>query len=458
MSAELAPPLVLEPSPAPPAGALSVLGKPNPDAWNRHVGELLKIRSRAAADDHAAARRATVGALLSTTGYLASEGHVRELVETLGQDGAELELERLAHHAAELDLATFRLRRRLDEEEALEGLKATSATGEALISTAQRSAKSCQVRTVVTKCGCGARAIEGGCGRADCVRCAPQVTTRRARPVVTKLEGGIDAEIQRLKAQTGRLFPRSRFAVHVAVLTMPEDRRELLASKAAHNRFRRNIVAVFRRNLDAAFAMCATHPVGDLDPSRFHPHFNVLWMRRGLVPWMLPPARLDELKRCWSYLLEHDGHLPVQSRAWRKADARARREGRRPLAYVFPAGPPLALDVHGQWVKGDDARRLRHRARYYARVFVGWRFWLPKAVQWFGDYPRGLVPLVVCPCCLTRFSIIGFGAEAAAKFQKAIETQSARGQAPPPAGPWQRSLPLEGSRPSATSIVAPARA
>jgi hypothetical protein len=383
----------------PPAGGPARLGKPDEDAWNRYAGDFAKVHIKRRRDE-APARREAIRAFYGARGWDGVE--LEKVADELVARGED---ERLSEVAA--------LKTAIGDH--------TLRGGDALILTARKSAESCQPRSVLTKCGCGARLVDGGCERTSCVRCAPSITADRARRVVTKLEANLDAQRVQVKHQTGKLLPRGLFSFRVSVFTMPVEKREAFATKATHNRARRNLMAVLRRNFNAAWTMCATHPVGDEDPSVFHPHFNVLWGKRGLAPGVLPPAELARLKRWWAWLLEHDGNLPRQPRKHPKTA---------PL--VMPEGPPRwSVDVYGEFVKGDDEKRIRHRARYYARVFVGWGFWMPKAVQWFGEYVRGLVPLVLCPCCKERFSIMAMGNQAVALAAQLLESARQRGQAPP---------------------------
>jgi hypothetical protein len=252
--------------------------------------------------------------------------------------------------------------------------------------------------------------------------------------------------------QTGVMKSEKLFSFRVSVLTMPPEERERFVTRAAWNRMRAALDGVLRRNFHAAWTMISTHPVGDEDPTQFHPHFNVLWGKRGISPGVMPAAELELLKRWWSAILEHGG-IPRQPRGWCKA-----MKTNAALGYRLPEGPPRRpVNVHGEFTRLDQPKQIAHRARYYSRVFVGWRSWMPKAVQWYGAFVRGLRPVAVCPVCRERFRMLGMGDEAAISYVRLLELAQLRGQAPPGAA-CAASLPLfegHGKAPASATLSGP---
>lgn len=372
---------VLELTPyEPPERGAGSFGKPDEDAWNRYAAQYVKLRRHAHRLERAAVLRNTEKGFLATPGY--DDPHVafREATDAIerweGRQAAR----------ADRELAELRAQ--------------PAAAGGALILTARKSAESCQPKNVLVRCGCGggqARLVQGGCERTNCVRCAPSVTKDRARRVREKLLATMDAMRVAVKQKRGTAPDQALFSFRVSVLTMPPSEREKYLRAKDWTALRRKVWHMFRDEFGAAWACVATHPVGDEDPSVFHPHLNVLWGKAGLAPGKMSPEELERLKRRWAELLGVEG--PV--------------------------------DVHGSFVKRNDAKRVAHRARYYCRVFVGWKFWLPKAVQWFGEYVRGLAPGCVCPECGQSFAIMAMGDEAVQLYLRLVHLAQQRGEGPP---------------------------
>jgi len=183
----------------------------------------------------------------------------------------------------------------------------------------------------------------------------------------------------------------------VSVLTMPPEVRERYTTAAAWRLLRRKVSHLFRDEFGAAFQCIATHPVGDDDPAAFHPHLNVLWSKRTPGLGMLSEPDLERLKLRWGEILGSD----------------------RPV------------DVHGSFVQSWDAKRLRHRARYYCRLFVAWGRWMPKAVQWYGDYARGTVPTCCCVECGGGFNVLALGDHAIELHGRLLQAAARRRGADP---------------------------
>lgn len=212
-----------------------------------------------------------------------------------------------------------------------------------------------------------------------------------------------------------KLYPARLSGLIETVFTIPPGLRPKFAGLEVEKKKRR--IGPLRRALwhllrdeFAAFAACIIiHPVGDKNPRRFHPHLNVMWTRGGLRdghrvdlrPW-LPPAELERLKVRWAELIGCPGET---------------------------------VDVHTEFIPGQGYKKtkrrgrvrmvpvrvaLGHAARYYGRVFVGWRHYMPKAVQWYGIHPNaGIEPEPLrCPKCRGRFVILEMGDQAGAEYAR----------------------------------------
>jgi hypothetical protein len=189
------------------------------------------------------------------------------------------------------------------------------------------------------------------------------------------------------------------WSLRVSVLTMPPELRDRYVRGEAWRKLRKKVWHLFRDEFGAAWACITTHPVGDENPTVFHPHLNVLWMRRTPGPGMMPAEELERLRARWGDVV----------------------------------GAERPTDVHGSFVQSHDRKRLRHRARYYARVFVGWgrsSQWVPKAVQWYGDFVRGTVPICKCPTCEGTFELLSMGDDAVSLY-RALQARERAATGPP---------------------------
>jgi hypothetical protein len=418
MSEFAAPPLVLEPW-TPPAGGPARAGKPkaDEDAWNRYAAAGLQVetRIRTAARlgriaEHVHGHR-LAGASSHGAEHLAGLDHASEL--ELGAMVRGLSLERLERQVEILEGClegrtvpglVAAERRRLEVElelcRAELDLRAAdrvpASKGAALILTSRKSTTRCEnQKASLFRCGCQGKLHYVGCERTSCVRCAPRVTIDRAKRVFRKLTASLDAQRAAAASKDPRLY-----AVRVSVLTMPESEREKWTDAPSWTRLRRRVWHLLRDEFNASWACITTHPVGDQDPRNFHPHLNVLWAKRGIARGFMPPEELERLKLRWAELLGVEG--PV--------------------------------DVHGSFVQRPDEKRLHHRARYYARVFVGWKSWIPKAVQWFGDFARSVDP-IPCTCeeCGKPFQVVAWGDRAVQLYLHLAETCGLMPMPPPPA-------------------------
>jgi hypothetical protein len=417
-------------------------GKPDEDAWNRFAGTALDLEERYLTLGRRARRagyrsRHLAAGLAGTGGAMADEAAQRDaehelaLVDAARRFSASELQDRLDQIASVLEdsstprggSAAYYELRQLEVEaevyraelEIRDALPTPETPGGSLILTSRKSTTRCrEVKPALASCGCSARMIYVGCERTSCVRCAPRVTADRAKRSAQKLLDSLDLQRQAHAVKDARLY-----ALRVSVFTMPPELRERFTTKKAWNRLRRSLWHVLRDHFRASWALIATHPVGDEDPTVFHPHLNVLWARRGIAKGLIDPRDLELLKRWWALLLERGGRLPRRPRGWPKD-----------VPAPLPEGPaPWPVDVHGRFVPRHEENRIRHRARYYGRVFVGWGHWIPKALQWYGDFARGSLPVCYCRECESHFRI-ELGDHVPAKFRRLL-ANSQPATAPP---------------------------
>lgn len=262
---------------------------------------------------------------------------------------------------------------------------------EALSSTSEQSAKRCQTTPLLVRCGCGWQKIETGCGSADCVDCADKVAARRARRARQRIEVARPAlpELGRTPAYAAKQGQ----PVHYVVLTLPPELRAGYLDPVAWRELGRKAWRMLRR-FGFAFAIEATHPVGDKaseaalegdgDPAVFAPHLNFLAVQRAGFRWTLD---LDALRAEWATVLGWRGPHAVQLH----------------VQLFFPGSQ-----------REEDKRAWAHATRYALRPFPGWQAWLP-SVRWFGRYPH-VEYTCTCPHCRTAFAVVAAGDHAAALY------------------------------------------
>lgn len=195
----------------------------------------------------------------------------------------------------------------------------------------------------------------GACMALDCTRCHPDVSRRRGDRIKQRLD-----------------VARAGGPVAESVFTLPPRLRGRMADKATWLTFRREAWRILQRHAGAKLAVGCSHPVGDKNPDKFHPHVHFLWIgARGQQVHLSKPT-IDRIRKAWAELLNvHQ------------------------------------VDFHHSYVKGAEGGRLFHRCRYIARSFPGFGKWCGQ-VAWFGDPPTVKFRSVKeCPTCHQVVRVIG---------------------------------------------------
>lgn len=196
---------------------------------------------------------------------------------------------------------------------------------------------------------------ERGCEKRSCPRCEDDVKRIRKRAVVDHM-GDVDAPWW------------------VWVLTLPEQLWPIITNDQINQLRRqgvnlihdlyRDLVRIPWRGRASWLVGCfeATHPVGDVNPERFQPHFNyvgpLLLMNRRekavkRLPLWIPPEHLERLRHGW-----RDQINSVMGTAFEE------------------------VDVHYEYRTAN--KKKWHCARYFARPFPEWHHEGVNRVRWYG--------------------------------------------------------------------------
>lgn len=164
------------------------------------------------------------------------------------------------------------------------------------------------------------------CGAFDCPRCGEAKGKERGQRV-------------------GDRFLRRRdprVPVVQVVATVPPELRELAAESEVRSRWQRNWHNALKRFYGPrTWGYTAWHPAGDKSPDRFAPHVNDL-----LVPSGRYFVDVNLLRAEWKRII----------------------------------GAEREPEVHVSFCR--EPGKVKHRARYVARAFPGWHWWLPNGSWW----------------------------------------------------------------------------
>ena len=181
-----------------------------------------------------------------------------------------------------------------------------------------------------------------GCMHRDCPDpdCTRAVGSRRASRARSRLDAG----------RKGR-------AVCYTVLTVPPELRETFVDRPTWRAALKVMNRILHEKFGAMYAVECSHPWGDKDPSKFHPHANFLWVSNAGAY-----LSVERLQREWGNVIR-SVRLPV---------------------------------VYHQY--SYDARQIAHFVRYVTRDFVGFSKWCG-SMRWYGDYPARPDIALRCPVC-----------------------------------------------------------
>lgn len=217
---------------------------------------------------------------------------------------------------------------------------------------------SCYPKYIVLQCNCDRKIVPSSCMALDCTVCRDYVIKRRSNSVFHRL----------MEPVPGQRLRYNRKTIIYTVFTVPLEVRERYLDPKVWSRLRRKVWRLLKDGFGGLYGMEASHPVGDKDPTLFHPHFNFLWVQKG---GHRPFLDVDLLREKWARLLGVD-----------------------------------VVDVKTKY--SDNVRLIKHWTNYVTRTFPGNSKWSGRIV-WYGKYPRKKpVAKVICPFCGSKYKRIGW--------------------------------------------------
>jgi len=216
----------------------------------------------------------------------------------------------------------------------------------------------CSPKYMVLECNCGRRIVPSTCMALDCENCKEFVGRRRSDSILRRL-------------LQGTLYQRRRWwktAVIYTVFTVPESHRERMCDRHEWQRTRKKAWNILKKNFGAKYGVEITHPVGDKDKSRFHPHLNFLWIQHAGYRPFLDQAVLYQQ---WKNVLKAD-----------------------------------SVNVYSQY--SHSIPKIIHWCKYVSRTFPGTHKW-SGPMRWYGKYPKDVKPeRCTCLDCGCHFRVIGY--------------------------------------------------
>lgn len=195
--------------------------------------------------------------------------------------------------------------------------------------------KPCNPRYFKTACLCGFQIVRSGCHSADCPECAPAVRQQRAERARRRISS----------VRKGR-------PVLETVFTIPPEYRPNFANPKLFRDLVRRVWKLLQEQYGGEFAFSASHPIGSgdekQDPGLFHPHINLIWLRKPGASGYLD---VDRLRSDFAGILGTSGPVDL----WHK--------------YAY------------------KAEEIWHILLYVCRPFPGFSSWTGP-VRWLGKYPR----------------------------------------------------------------------
>lgn len=224
------------------------------------------------------------------------------------------------------------------------------------------------VKAIQCENGCGKpHFYKDGCENNDCIECQETNDHRRAEQVFRRLKF------------TGKGAQEWSF-------TMPVEVRPRFSNKESLDQARRFIWNLLReldgwtrktRKEYKGYAVEGTHPIGDKDKMKYHPHFNFLIVPHGRI-LRISKKKLKLVKEKWAEYLSAE-----------------------------------VVDVYLKLVMPKDTEKLYHRSKYVSRVFPGFMSLLGLRIRWYGHYPTEAelpdTKTCLCPECGGSFQSVSFG-------------------------------------------------
>lgn len=222
---------------------------------------------------------------------------------------------------------------------------------------------SCNPRFVAKVCGCRVQKLPATCNRLCCQGCQNKLRARRSRAIADKMQPDIDLGA----------------AVIYLIVTVPEHRREAAADYKTWSKWCRSLWKFLKVDQGALYGVGRMDPAGDEAPTKWHPHLNLLFIRRGGRGWL----DVEKVKEAWAEIIgaEHD---------------------------LF--GRPI-IDVRAAYADATNQARINHWFDYQGRTWAAWRKSVPKHLtqRWYGGKAvpkKKKLPEWTCPDCDARFHVI----------------------------------------------------
>jgi hypothetical protein len=193
--------------------------------------------------------------------------------------------------------------------------------------------------------------------RSDCEKCAPFISNNRAKKAFKRL---------RIPNNSHGIRP----TVIYTVFTIPPRFREEFCDKLSITKLRAKIWQILKKFFSGLYGVTAIHPIGDEDPTIFHPHLNFLWVQTS------------------------EGN-PFIDEKLLKSEYRK----------LFGAHKDSAIDVWTGYA--SEAGIIRKWLNYALRTFPEFAKFCGSIV-WYGDFP--LLPDMsdwLCSACGQPFKILG---------------------------------------------------
>lgn len=221
-----------------------------------------------------------------------------------------------------------------------------------------REPHACTPKYIVLQCNCGRHIVPSVCMSLVCPNCKNAVNKRRSGSL-----------FRRLVNQPTTKSYRSRLkSVIYTVFTVPESERHKYLDPKVWQKVRKKTWKLLKSKFGGLYGVEVSHPVGDKDANKFHPHLNFLWIQRdGFRPFL----DVEKLRESWGEILD-----------------------------------VAVADVYSRY--SNHLRKIKHWCNYVSRVFVGLHKWAG-SVRWYGKYPR-MKSKTDCPCaqCSGKFKMIGW--------------------------------------------------
>ena len=218
------------------------------------------------------------------------------------------------------------------------------------------------------RCKCGVNRVKmGSCQKEACTVCSSRVAARRTKRTASRF----------VKRGAGQALCYTTF-------TVPPDLRHL-CTQAAWKRLRKALMAVLKEKYAFLWGCESSHPTGD-DVDVFHPHMNVLWIRRPPAMGTMPAWQLDQLKADWRSIIGN----------------------------VLDVEPPDVATAFHCFKTGRDKQAVAGLVYYVMRAFPGWSHWTGMRVRWYRAkgfdgkpirLPRADKEPWECPHCHEPFAV-----------------------------------------------------